>query len=101
VKLSEWIQQTNKFLRHAGQKLSSEIVEELGDSQRFLLLDFDTQTLFTATLGMNDCKQVPKVSTALRQPHRCKFGMISAAPLPVREPATVSKWRSVLMPIGR
>jgi len=67
VKLNEWIQYTNKFLRQDSLKLSQEIIDELSDPQHFLLLDFDTQTLFTAKLGLNNCQQVPKASTVRQQ----------------------------------
>jgi len=73
VKLSEWIQQTNKFLRQDSLKLPQEIIDELRDQQRFVLLDFDTQTLFTAQLGDPYHLQVVEETHSARPPPQKLF----------------------------
>ena len=66
MKLSEWIQQTNKFLRQDGLKLPQEIIDELRDQQRFVLLDFDSQTLFTAKLDLEEYLQIFEAPTSFQ-----------------------------------
>lgn len=68
MKLSEWIQQTNKFLRQDGLKLPQEIIDELRDQQRFVLLDFDTQTLFTAKVDLEEYPQIFEAPTSFQPP---------------------------------